>query len=223
MFGRTLQCPFLTEMCSLLIFVIPAVPGTIMYLITPELYSTKYRAVGMGSCSVVTRLGGALCCDLRHHCFFFTGRSRYRSMIPYLRGKNLIVMFWKNSNICRMVRVVLGLAVLLIPCMNFYALLLRDGAPRQFLQAYQSFFLNYLRNLFSVIYGGAAEAAVALLEYRFIDVLCGVTLFPAWPWHIGNICGFLFFCLTVRGAVMRVPHTAVAYTYPKQPTHRVDG
>lgn len=30
-----------------------------MYLITPELYSTKYRAVGLGSASVVTRLGGA--------------------------------------------------------------------------------------------------------------------------------------------------------------------
>lgn len=31
-----------------------------MYVLTPELYSTKYRAVGLGSASVVTRLGGAL-------------------------------------------------------------------------------------------------------------------------------------------------------------------
>lgn len=106
--------------------------------------------------------------------------------------------------------------------MHFYALLLRDGVPRQFLQAYQSFKNNYLRNLFSVIYGGAAEAAVALLEYRFIDVLCGVTLFPARPWRIGHM-RYLVFCLTVREAVMWVPHTAVVYIYPKQPTHRIDG
>lgn len=35
-----------------------AIPGIIMYVITPELYTTKYRAVGLGSASVVTRLGG---------------------------------------------------------------------------------------------------------------------------------------------------------------------
>ena len=29
-----------------------------MYVLTPELYSTKYRAVGLGSASVVTRMGG---------------------------------------------------------------------------------------------------------------------------------------------------------------------
>ncbi|CAM9370337.1 unnamed protein product [Ascophyllum nodosum] len=44
-------------MTLLTMFVI-AIPGTIMYLATPELYTTKYRAVGLGSCSVVTRMGG---------------------------------------------------------------------------------------------------------------------------------------------------------------------
>ena len=38
--------------------ILAAIPGTIMYLATPELYTTKYRAVGLGSCSVVARMGG---------------------------------------------------------------------------------------------------------------------------------------------------------------------
>ncbi|CAN0128374.1 unnamed protein product [Ectocarpus sp. 8 AP-2014] len=40
--------------------VLPAIPVTVKYVLTPELYSTKYRAVGLGSSSVVTRLGGLL-------------------------------------------------------------------------------------------------------------------------------------------------------------------
>lgn len=37
---------------------ITAVPSIIKYVITPELYTTKYRAVGLGSASVWTRIGG---------------------------------------------------------------------------------------------------------------------------------------------------------------------
>lgn len=35
-----------------------ALPSIIKYVITPELYATKYRAVGLGSASVWTRVGG---------------------------------------------------------------------------------------------------------------------------------------------------------------------
>lgn len=35
-----------------------AVPSITKYVITPELYTTKYRAVGLGSASVWTRIGG---------------------------------------------------------------------------------------------------------------------------------------------------------------------
>lgn len=35
-----------------------AVPSIMKYVITPELYTTKYRAVGLGSASVWTRIGG---------------------------------------------------------------------------------------------------------------------------------------------------------------------
>ncbi|CAM9370485.1 unnamed protein product [Ascophyllum nodosum] len=34
------------------------VPSIVKYVITPELYSTKYRVVGLGSASVWTRIGG---------------------------------------------------------------------------------------------------------------------------------------------------------------------
>lgn len=37
-----------------------AVPSITKYVITPELYTTKYRAVGLGSASVWTRIGGML-------------------------------------------------------------------------------------------------------------------------------------------------------------------
>eukprot|EP00904_Undaria_pinnatifida_P013100 jgi/Undpi1/8920/HiC_scaffold_26.g11381.m1 len=56
--ATTTRVTALFSAVSLLVLFCQAVPGTIMYLITPELYSTKYRAVGLGSCSVVTRLGG---------------------------------------------------------------------------------------------------------------------------------------------------------------------
>lgn len=57
-----------------------AVPSITKYIITPELYTTKYRAVGLGSASVWTRIGGEYnvghqTCDavagaLGNHCEF---------------------------------------------------------------------------------------------------------------------------------------------------------
>lgn len=38
--------------------LLTAIPSVIKYVMTPELYATKYRAVGMGSASVWTRVGG---------------------------------------------------------------------------------------------------------------------------------------------------------------------
>ncbi|CAN0217966.1 unnamed protein product [Ectocarpus sp. 12 AP-2014] len=37
-----------------------AIPGIVIYVLTPELYATKYRAVGLGAASCVTRLGGLI-------------------------------------------------------------------------------------------------------------------------------------------------------------------
>ncbi|CAN0092871.1 unnamed protein product [Pylaiella littoralis] len=56
----TLPAQAVFAVASILTLFFVAIPGIVMYVITPELYTTKYRAVGLGSASVVTRLGGVL-------------------------------------------------------------------------------------------------------------------------------------------------------------------
>eukprot|EP00903_Cladosiphon_okamuranus_P008140 g7839.t1 len=56
--ATTIQVGAIFTIASLFTLFVIAVPGIVMYVLTPELYSTKYRAVGLGSASVVTRLGG---------------------------------------------------------------------------------------------------------------------------------------------------------------------
>ncbi|CAM9239572.1 unnamed protein product [Ectocarpus fasciculatus] len=58
--ATTLRVKALFAPASILTLFITTIPGTVKYVLTPELYSTKYRAVGLGSASVVTRLGGLL-------------------------------------------------------------------------------------------------------------------------------------------------------------------
>ncbi|CAB1101540.1 unnamed protein product [Ectocarpus sp. CCAP 1310/34] len=58
--ATTLRVNALFGLASILVLFITAVPATVKYVMTPELYSTKYRAVGLGSSSVATRLGGLL-------------------------------------------------------------------------------------------------------------------------------------------------------------------
>lgn len=61
-----------------------AVPGTLMYVITPEVYSTKYRAVGLGSASVVTRLGGACCSAMEPSSRFAVACTRPQDSLSHL-------------------------------------------------------------------------------------------------------------------------------------------
>ncbi|CAB1098718.1 unnamed protein product [Ectocarpus sp. CCAP 1310/34] len=58
--ATTLRVKALFAPASILTLFITTIPGTVKYVLTPEIYSTKYRTVGLGSTSVVTRLGGLL-------------------------------------------------------------------------------------------------------------------------------------------------------------------
>ncbi|CAM9684267.1 unnamed protein product, partial [Ectocarpus sp. 6 AP-2014] len=58
--ATTLRVKALFAVASILTLFITTIPGTVKYVLTPEIYSTKYRTVGLGSTSVVTRLGGLL-------------------------------------------------------------------------------------------------------------------------------------------------------------------
>lgn len=46
-------------MYRVLWFLVPAAPATIKFIITPELYATNYRTLGLGSANLWTRIGGA--------------------------------------------------------------------------------------------------------------------------------------------------------------------
>lgn len=52
--GFSHTCP---PVCLNCLLSTTAVPSIVKYVITPELYTTKYRAVGLGSASVWTRIG----------------------------------------------------------------------------------------------------------------------------------------------------------------------
>ncbi|CBN77753.1 major facilitator transporter [Ectocarpus siliculosus] len=58
--ATTLRVKAVFAVASILTLFITTIPGTVKYVLTPEIYSTKYRTVGLGSTSVVTRLGGLL-------------------------------------------------------------------------------------------------------------------------------------------------------------------
>ncbi|CAM9479814.1 unnamed protein product [Ectocarpus sp. 13 AM-2016] len=58
--ATTLRVNALFGLASILTLFVTTIPATVKYVLTPELYSTKYRAVGLGSSSVATRLGGLL-------------------------------------------------------------------------------------------------------------------------------------------------------------------
>ncbi|CAM9325603.1 unnamed protein product [Ectocarpus sp. 4 AP-2014] len=58
--ATTLRVNALFGLASILTLFVTTIPATVKYVMTPELYSTKYRAVGLGSSSVATRLGGLL-------------------------------------------------------------------------------------------------------------------------------------------------------------------
>ncbi|CAM9707857.1 unnamed protein product [Pylaiella littoralis] len=56
----TLRVKAIFAAASLVTLFSTAIPSIILYTFTPELYNTKYRTVGLGSASVVTRIGGIL-------------------------------------------------------------------------------------------------------------------------------------------------------------------
>ncbi|CAM9239647.1 unnamed protein product [Ectocarpus fasciculatus] len=58
--ATTLQVEALFALASILTLFVVTIPGIVMYVLTPELYATKYRAVGLGSASCVTRMGGLI-------------------------------------------------------------------------------------------------------------------------------------------------------------------
>ncbi|CAN0067204.1 unnamed protein product [Scytosiphon promiscuus] len=58
--ATTLRVKAIFSVTSIFALFVLAIPETVKYVLTPELYSTKYRAVGLGSASVVTRVGGLL-------------------------------------------------------------------------------------------------------------------------------------------------------------------
>ncbi|CAM9992240.1 unnamed protein product [Ectocarpus sp. 4 AP-2014] len=58
--ATTVQVEALFAVASLFTLFVVTIPGIVIYVLTPELYATKYRAVGLGAASCVTRMGGLI-------------------------------------------------------------------------------------------------------------------------------------------------------------------